>query len=161
MWLFSIRLFSVSGLCCWTLALFLDFYFHKGSFKSPLERNQLCSSLGLPQNSRPEQQLWIAFCYNSLWKWKSLSLVWLFATPWTAQSMEFSRPEYWSVSSIFPSPGDLPNPGIKPRSPALQVDSFKYVLIPYTETSLSRWKHSRQTFTELLKVAWCGWNGRS
>ena len=37
---------------------------------------------------------------------------------WTIQSMEFSRPEYWS-GSPFPSPGDLPNPGIKPRSPAL------------------------------------------
>jgi len=38
------------------------------------------------------------------------------------QSMKFSRPEYWSEP--FPSPGDLPNPGIKPRSPALQVDSL-------------------------------------
>ena len=35
--------------------------------------------------------------------------------------MEFSRPEYWSRP--FPSPGDLPNPGIGPRSPALQADS--------------------------------------
>ena len=30
------------------------------------------------------------------WKWKLLSHVWLFATLWTIQSMEFSRPEYWS-----------------------------------------------------------------
>ena len=37
--------------------------------------------------------------------------------------MEFSRPEYWSGWS-FPSPGDLPNPGIKPESPALQADSI-------------------------------------
>ena len=37
--------------------------------------------------------------------------------------MEFSRPEYWSGLS-FPSPGDLPNPGIKLGSPALQVDSL-------------------------------------
>ena len=37
--------------------------------------------------------------------------------------MEFSRPEYWS-GYPFPSPGDLPNPGIKPRSPALQADSL-------------------------------------
>jgi len=29
-------------------------------------------------------------------KWKSLSCVWLFATAWTIQSMEFSKPEYWS-----------------------------------------------------------------
>ena len=40
----------------------------------------------------------------------------LFATPWTIQSMEFSRPENWS-GQPFPSPGDLPNPRIKPRSP--------------------------------------------
>ena len=37
-------------------------------------------------------------------------------------SMEFSKQEYWSGLS-FPSPGDLPNPGIEPGSPALQVDS--------------------------------------
>ena len=37
--------------------------------------------------------------------------------------MEFSRPEYWS-GWPFPSPADLPNPGIKPRSPTLQVDSL-------------------------------------
>ena len=38
-------------------------------------------------------------------------------------SMDFSRPEYWS-GHPFPSPGDLPNPGIKPRSPALWADSL-------------------------------------
>ena len=37
--------------------------------------------------------------------------------------MEFSRQEYWNRLS-FPSPGDLPNPGIKPRSPALQPNSL-------------------------------------
>ena len=37
--------------------------------------------------------------------------------------MKFSRPEYWS-GYTFPSPGDLPNTGIKPRSPALHVDSL-------------------------------------
>ena len=37
--------------------------------------------------------------------------------------MEFSRPEYW-CGQPFPSPGDLPNPGIKPRSPTLQADSL-------------------------------------
>ena len=39
------------------------------------------------------------------------------------QSMEFSRPEYQS-GQPFPSPGDLPNPGMKPRSPVLKVDSL-------------------------------------
>ena len=52
-------------------------------------------------------------------KWKSLSCVRLFVTPWTIQSMEFST----GVGKPFPSPGDLPNPGIKPRCPSLQVDS--------------------------------------
>ena len=37
--------------------------------------------------------------------------------------MGFSRPEYWS-GYPFPSPGDLPNPGIESRSPAMQLDSL-------------------------------------
>ena len=37
--------------------------------------------------------------------------------------IEFSRQEYWSGVS-FPSPGDLPHPGIKPGSPTLQADFF-------------------------------------
>ena len=53
------------------------------------------------------------------WKWKSLARVRLFTTPGTIQFMEFSRPEYWS-GWPFPSPGDLPNRGIEPRSPTLQ-----------------------------------------
>ena len=63
------------------------------------------------------------FRWNSRVKWKSFSCIWLFATPWTIQSVEFSRPEYWS-GQPFPSPGGLPKPGIKPRSPALQADSL-------------------------------------
>ena len=54
---------------------------------------------------------------------QSLSHVWLFATPWTVAyqappSMGFSRQENWS-GLPFPSPGDLPDPGIEPGSPAL------------------------------------------
>ena len=64
-----------------------------------------------------------SFCLTKEMKWKSLSHVWLFVTLWTIQSMEFSRPEYWSRYP-FPSPGSLPNPGIKPRSPTLQADSL-------------------------------------
>ena len=37
--------------------------------------------------------------------------------------MKFSRQEYWSEFP-FPSPGDLPDPGIKPASPALQADTL-------------------------------------
>ena len=43
--------------------------------------------------------------------------------PRTIESMGFSRPESWSEWP-FPSPGDLPNPGIEPRSPVLQADSL-------------------------------------
>ena len=52
-----------------------------------------------------------------------VSRVQLFVTSWTIQSMEFSRPEY-SSEWPFPFLGHLPNPGIKPRSPALQADSL-------------------------------------
>ena len=50
------------------------------------------------------------------------------ATPLTAAhqaplSMRFSRQGYWS-GMLLPSPGDLPNPGIEPRSPVLQADSL-------------------------------------
>ena len=59
---------------------------------------------------------------------KPFSHVRLFATPWTVThqappSMGFSRQEFWS-GLLFPSPGDLPDPGIEPRSPALQANSL-------------------------------------
>ena len=74
-------------------------------------------------------------------KVKSLSRVRLFATPWTVAyqappSMGFFRQEYWS-GFPFPSPGDLPNPGVEPRFPALEANaltseppgkSFQYIL---------------------------------
>ena len=46
-----------------------------------------------------------------------------FSLPGSSLSMEFSRQEYWS-GLPFPSPGDLPDPGIEPRSPTLQADSL-------------------------------------
>ena len=57
-----------------------------------------------------------------------LGHVWLFVTPWTIahqapQSLGFSRQEYCS-GLPFPTPEDLPNPGIEPRSPTLQADSL-------------------------------------
>ena len=75
---------------------------------------------------------WAAISFSNAGKWKvkvkSLSCVWLLATPWTAAhqappSMGFSRQEYWS-GLPFPSPGDLPHPGMEPGSPALQADSL-------------------------------------
>ena len=65
---------------------------------------------------------------NSKVKVKSLSPVQLFPTLWTVAyqaplCMGFSRQEYWS-GLPFLSPGDLPDPGIEPSSPALQADAL-------------------------------------
>ena len=70
------------------------------------------------------------------WLWKSLSHVWLFATPRTIQSMQFSRPEYWS-GQPFPSSGHLPNPGIEPRSPNCR--QFLYQLSHKGSPSIDCW----------------------
>ena len=61
-------------------------------------------------------------------KGKLLSHVRLFVTPWAVAhqappSMGFSRQEYWS-GLPFPSPGDLPDLGIEPRSPTLEADAL-------------------------------------
>ena len=63
-------------------------------------------------------------------KWSEVlvSCTQLFVTPWTAAHqaplfLEFSRQVYWS-GLPFPSPRDLPDPGIKPRSPELQAESL-------------------------------------
>ena len=74
-------------------------------------------------------------------KVKLLSRVWLFVTPQTVAHqppppMEFSRQEYWS-GLPFPSPGDLPDPGIEPRYPALQARHFT---IWATMEVLRKWK---------------------
>ena len=74
-------------------------------WKFPSGIDSLISSMGLSE--------WV----------KLLSRVWLFVTPWTVaynapSSMGFSRQEYWSWLP-FPSPGDLPNPGIELGSPTL------------------------------------------
>ena len=60
--------------------------------------------------------------------WVSHSVMCNSVTPWAValqapRSMEFSGQEYWS-GLPFPSSGDLPGPGIKPRSPSLQADAL-------------------------------------
>ena len=83
----------------------------------------ICFLVAFPQFIIPKAQT--LFPLLKRYKVKLLSRVWLFTTPWTVAyqappSMGFSRQEYWSGLS-FPSPGDLPDPGIKPRSPAFQA----------------------------------------
>ena len=106
-------------------------------------------------------------------KWsevKSLSRVWLFATPWTVAyqappSMWFSRQECWS-GLPFPSPGDLPDPGIKLGSPALQADALSSKLPgkPSKLWSLANYQGScrkprlRVSHSEVQVAHW-HWNG--
>ena len=76
------------------------------------------------QNSVPNQLTWK---YES--RVKSISRVRLLATPWTEAyqaplSMGLSRQEY-QRGVPFPSPGDLPDPGIDPGSPVLQTDALR------------------------------------
>ena len=96
----SIRLFYTS------VSLLLSRTFFKETFSEPSTNYFL------------KQHEWV----------KSLSHVRLFAIPWTvayqaSPSMGFSRQEYWS-GLPFPSPGDLPDPGIEPGSPALRADAL-------------------------------------
>ena len=74
-------------------------------------------------DARVSSTTWLAPPPLSLSEVNSVSHVRLFVTLWTvayqaSPSMGFSRQEYWS-GLPFPSPGDLPNPGIEPGSPAL------------------------------------------
>ena len=90
-------------------------------------------------------------------KGKSLSHVRLFAIPWPVAyhappSMGFSRQEYWSVLP-FPSPGDLPHPGIKQGSPALYADgSLVFPILLFSSISL-HWS-LRKAFLSLLAILW-------
>ena len=84
----------------------------------------------LYSQQKQDQDLTVTLIMNSFPRSElnSLSCVQLSATTWAVahqapQSMGFSRQEYWS-GLPFPSPGYLPNPGIKPRPPTLQADTL-------------------------------------
>ena len=89
-------------------------------------------------------------------KVKSLSHVQLFATPWTdptqaPPSMEFPRQKYWS-GLPFPSPGDLPDPGIEPMSPALQADTLPSEPSGKPNTLITQYSINRRQPERNLKV---------
>ena len=89
-------------------------------------------------------------------KVKSLSRIWLFATPWTVAyqaplSMKFSRQEYWS-GLPFPPAGDLPDPGTEPVCPALTGGFF--TTVPPGKPSLQRYTNwSTRKLSDLSKVS--------
>ena len=114
---------------------FLNFLAGCG-YKASREKAQLCQQpvryLGLiiSEGGRKTTPMlvfsWMLYShYNNN---NSLIRVRLFATPWTVAyqappSTGFSRQKYWS-GLPFPSPGNLPDPGIEPRSPTLQADAL-------------------------------------
>ena len=112
--------------CGWFMSMYGGNYYHK---------KRSIGELGKKQNTDTLQLKLLLLCFimhrnNSaalLCVCKLLSRVQLFATPWTVAhqaplSMRFSRQEYWSELPCL-STGDLPDPGIKAGSPALQADS--------------------------------------
>ena len=103
--------FSVHGILEW-----VTISFSRGS-SQPRDRTQVSCIGGRPFNLWSTRE-----AHGREWV-KSLSRVWLFATPWTIAyyappSMGFSRQEYWSGLPL-PSPEGFPDPGIEPRSPTL------------------------------------------
>ena len=107
---------------------------------------------------------WVAISFSNAWKWKvkvkSLSRVWLSATPWIVAyqappSIGFPRQEYWSGLQ-FPTQGYLPHPGFKPvslMSPAFvgrsEIHFFFFKTIPHSLWDLSPpirdWTHVLST----------------
>ena len=97
-------------------------------------------------------------------KVKLLSHVQFFAIPWTVAywaplSMEFQRQQYWS-GLPFPSPGDLPNPGLKPGSPALQTDVLPSE--PYQPLCQTQYQNRSTQFLVLdMEGSFKSWSQRS
>ena len=122
-------LFQFGSICCICLHTSIEkeisICFHMGAYYSTLQVCHYSYRLAYFQHfavTHSDVQVWLSLLF-SLWV-ISNSVV----TPWTvvhqpAPSMAFPRQEYWS-GLPFPYPGDLPNPGIKPTSPALTGGFF-------------------------------------
>ena len=124
----SLGFFMPRILQAWVGSYFLlqGIFLTQGSNRDLLHCRQILYHLSYLGS--PSQHCYMLYSLWSEVKW--LSSVWLFATPWTVAhqappSMEFSRQEYCSRLP-FPSPGDLPNWGIEPRSPTLRADALPF-----------------------------------
>ena len=112
-WAFSGDKMALGVLICETLSADLLCSEGVSSFWTPRQE---------PENKQVMVKFWLTFLKGMK------GSLWLFATPWTVTyqatlTMGFSRQDCWSALP-FPSPGDLPDPGIEPRSPALQADAL-------------------------------------
>ena len=104
----------------------------QGNYLTPLRAHLECCMLNCLHDianplSSPEDVLSSHVCVQLLQLCSTLCNT-MDCSCQTPLSTEFSRPEYWS-GLPFPSPGDLPDPGMEPRSPALQPDSLHTPLI--------------------------------
>ena len=116
---------SVHGILQAIILEWVAISFSRGS-SQPRNRTRVSCITGRFFSYKGSRPLFFIGKHKKKVKVKSLSHVQLFATPWTVAyeappSMGFSRQECWS-GLPFPSPGDRPNPGIEPGSPALKAD---------------------------------------
>ena len=101
-----------------------------------------------------------AFMLEHEVKWSKVaqSCLTLFATPWTVAylappTMGFSRQEYWN-GLPFPSPGDLPDPGIEPGPPALEADALTSEPPRKPQQMAIHWFFSNLDPTQTLYEIW-------
>ena len=100
----------------------------------------------------------VIYPYTGMYVLSLFRTVWLFATLWTVArwgplSMGFPRQEYWSGLS-FPSPGDLPDPGIEPGSPALQADSLSLSHQDSPQQYKENYWHTQQSECISRELCW-------
>ena len=119
-----------------------------------------CSCLGNPVDRR----VWWATVHGAISESENVSHSVMFNSLWPHRlalqaplSMEFSRQECWSGLS-FPPPGDVPGPGIEPRSPTLQARLFNIWAIREdlwsrnSQIQLSNWAHGTHTHKDTHTV---------
>ena len=97
------------------------------------------------------------------WKW-SHSVMSDSVTPWTVAhkaplSLGFSRQRYW-IGLPFPSPGDLPNPGIESRSPTLQADTLPSEPLGKPQSNKPQGNEFHQQWCELRRGSFSIWDLR-
>ena len=133
----SIRVFSNESTICMWWPKYWNFSFtispsneHSGLISFRMDWLDLLAVQGPLKNllQHHSSKASVLQCSTESLKVNLLSCVRLVTTPWTVAhqappSMGFSRQEYWS-GLPFPSPGDLPDPGIEPRSPTSQADAL-------------------------------------
>ena len=93
----------------------------------------------------------------------TLSCVWLFVTPWTVAhkahlSMELSRQDYWS-GLLYPSPGDILDPGIEPGSYHIagRLDHLSYQGVKVAQLCLTLWDPMDYTVPGILQARKLEW----